>query len=173
MDARVYLLPDWLKYPKGQDERPSDALDSTRRRFRLLFSSIQQGRHVGLDFYDFLIEGGDTRSRFLPVNSAIRRKCDDGKFSRYGPTRIVTCPEFTKVLEPAPVLAFTTRIDTSPARVPDVATEQPEDITTTEPSVSRKISQRVPPRFRTGRKSSSDKLMPSSPLHRQLLEEDL
>ena len=41
---------------KGQDKRPPDALDSARRQCQL----NQNGRHVGLDFYDLLIEGGDT-----------------------------------------------------------------------------------------------------------------
>ncbi len=45
---------------KDRDERLPDALDKARRHLPSLCSSIQNGRHVGLDFYDLLIEGGDT-----------------------------------------------------------------------------------------------------------------
>jgi len=37
-----------------------------------LWSSIQNGRHVGLDFYDLLIEGGNTRAMHRATESSGR-----------------------------------------------------------------------------------------------------
>ena len=53
---------------KGQDERSlRDALDSSPRHHRRGYAGgkqlIKVGRHVGLDFYDLLIEGDYTHLR--------------------------------------------------------------------------------------------------------------
>lgn len=71
------------------------------------------------------------------------------------------------VFGPVPVLAFTTRIDTSLACVSSEVTEHPEGTATIELTARMRTNQRALFRFTTGSNRSSDKLMSSSPFSHQ------